>query len=432
MPTGRLLQILEEHPFFSNLPPGSPRPSLENVLCITTVDLETQEHILNYQIPIAVSRYNIGLLVIDSITANYRAESSSGDVPGLLARAWELKRLGHFLRTLAARENIAVVVANQVSDQFSDVKESAFTDGFSQQPSSYPDNYPHFSSQPSPSRLPDSALAEVAPTKAYEKKQLLHLDSEISSSPPPLLYIFGPDRTTEEKAAPLSVDIPDESKLLSFEYQQPFFTGWGGSHTFFSNVTASGRNTDRKVPALGLVWTNQIACRIVLKVESVFVNANTAELPVHKSPQLSTAQNDGILEQLGEIAPQKKELSKEAAVLSKTEEELDTGKESKNLEKSRGTVQPEHGAEYFLSSPLPSPKLKRKRTLQVVFSPWTSGDPKQRTGNAGNYGDDYWEPFSGEEEVDGEGKNDVYEFDPTIEMVEFEILLHGIKGLTPQ
>jgi DNA repair protein RAD57 len=53
---------------------ASPKPSLDRVISIVTPDLESQDHILQYQVPVAIKRHNIGLIVLDSVAANYRAE----------------------------------------------------------------------------------------------------------------------------------------------------------------------------------------------------------------------------------------------------------------------------------------------------------------------------------------------------------------------
>lgn len=101
---------------------------------ITCNDLESQDHIIRYQLPVFVARHNVGLIVLDSVAANFRveferptttlpakrarAEDESG--PAQMARRGkDLVLLARTLRTLAVQHNLAVVVANQVSDRFS-------------------------------------------------------------------------------------------------------------------------------------------------------------------------------------------------------------------------------------------------------------------------------------------------------------------------
>jgi DNA repair protein RAD57 len=120
---------LENHPRLSSLK-DEQKPSLSCVHAIQTLDLEAQEQIIRYQVPVAIQRLNIGLVVIDSITSNYRAEfdqlpgsdtprnSRSSNVQAMGDRMRLLTQLGSFLRDLAKRENIAIVVSNQVSDRF--------------------------------------------------------------------------------------------------------------------------------------------------------------------------------------------------------------------------------------------------------------------------------------------------------------------------
>ncbi len=67
--TTRLNQILTSHPRLRDLS-ASTRPTLANVRAIPVQDLEVQEHIPESQLPTAVRRYNVGLVVVDSFEAN--------------------------------------------------------------------------------------------------------------------------------------------------------------------------------------------------------------------------------------------------------------------------------------------------------------------------------------------------------------------------
>jgi DNA repair protein RAD57 len=71
LPTSRLSQMLLSHPILSS---ANPKPSLDRVISIVTPDLESQDHILRFQLPVAIRRHKIGLVIIDSVAANYRAE----------------------------------------------------------------------------------------------------------------------------------------------------------------------------------------------------------------------------------------------------------------------------------------------------------------------------------------------------------------------
>ncbi|KAF3070420.1 DNA repair protein rhp57 [Daldinia childiae] len=121
--TQRLSQMLANHPYLRTLPPTE-RPTLDGIVGTMTPDLESQDHILSFQVPVEVSRRNVGLLILDSVAANYRAEFERGSGSGakgganLAARSHELVRLGQQLHDLARRHDLAVVVANQVADRF--------------------------------------------------------------------------------------------------------------------------------------------------------------------------------------------------------------------------------------------------------------------------------------------------------------------------
>ena len=202
MPTSRLKQILATNPTLQGA--GPQRPSLSRILTLYTPDLESQDHILRYQVPVAVERYNVRLMVIDSIAANFRAElelrrndtskaNTAAGVSGLHERTSRLIQVGSLLRGLARTYNICIVVANQVADRFT---------------------------------------LEEAPIQTPLKAN-----------------------AREEPSAPRNAQPP-----LSLEYQQRWFTGWGD----LQNAKML------KTPSLGLVWANQIACRVALTKEPVY------------------------------------------------------------------------------------------------------------------------------------------------------------------
>ncbi|KTW32874.1 hypothetical protein PNEG_04317 [Pneumocystis murina B123] len=103
------------------------------VYCITCVDLEEQNHILQFQLPIAMERYNIGLVVLDNIATHFRAEYDVSNIYyqtdkmsnptiksgliDLVNRSRDLVRLGAHLRLLAEKHQCAIIVINQVSDK---------------------------------------------------------------------------------------------------------------------------------------------------------------------------------------------------------------------------------------------------------------------------------------------------------------------------
>ena len=207
LPTNRLAQLLKNHPLLSSH--ASP-PSLNRILTLNTPDLESQDHILTYQLPVALARHNVGLIVLDSIAANYRAESGSANTPSALAsRSAQLVRLGALLRSLSRHHNCAIVVANQVADRFAPVS--------------------------STSRLSASVSAGI-----------------FSSSP-----------------ASTAMSSTPAPSVLSLDHQQRFFTGWGAE--------SSTPSHNLKTPSLGLVWANQIACRIALVKERDYGSAGTGE-----------------------------------------------------------------------------------------------------------------------------------------------------------
>ena len=219
--TTRLAQLLSANPLLSSLSPED-RPSLSRILSIQTPDLETQEHILRYQLPVAIKKHNVGLVVLDSVAANYRAEFEKGSVKegavSMAKRGTQLAQLGALLRELARTEGIAVVVANQVADRFS-------------RPANVASN--------APSRTSSQNVS----------------GNERQNTPQPL-----PDQPVADKEDRILLS-PDP---LALDHQQCWFTGWG-------DIRSDPLHT-LKTPSLGIIWTNQIACRIALSKRPVFAN----------------------------------------------------------------------------------------------------------------------------------------------------------------
>ncbi|OLN92212.1 DNA repair protein rhp57 [Colletotrichum chlorophyti] len=238
MSTRRLSQILSANSLFASLPPEE-RPSFDGISSTSTPDLESQEHILQFQVPVEVERRNIGLIVLDSVASNYRAEFQRGALgnhgSNMGARSNELTRLGALLRELAQKHNLAVVVANQVADRFaSPVVPSRIP------PSSSGVGLTQESPLASRSRGPRSfSPLAVEPTSS--------MDEQFRSSmpEPPGLDDFGPPAPPE----------------LALEHQQRWFTGWGDDPY---------ADHGHKTPSLGLVWSTQIACRIALIKKPVY------------------------------------------------------------------------------------------------------------------------------------------------------------------
>ena len=217
--TTRLSQILETHPKLADLP-SHQKPSLARIQSTHIHDLEAQEHILRFQVPVAIQRFNVGLIVIDSIAANYRAEFEKGGKPShsLAKRSAQVAQLGTHLRDLARIHNIAVVVANQVADRFE-----------SQYQQLAPLSQPQTQSQ-----TPGTSTTTTTTTVP-----------NLTTAPPEVLF---------------STPYP-----LALDHQQRFFTGWGDDPSPHPNDTL-------KTPSLGLTWTNQLATRIALLRSPIYEN----------------------------------------------------------------------------------------------------------------------------------------------------------------
>ncbi|KAL1602552.1 DNA repair protein rhp57 [Paraconiothyrium brasiliense] len=215
--TNRLTQLLSAHPLLASLPPRE-KPSLSRILSIQTPDLESQEHILRYQLPVAIKKHNVGLVVLDSVAANYRAEFEKTSVRGgavsMAKRGAQLAQLGALLRGLARTEGIAIVVANQVADRFT-----------------------------RPANIVSNPPSRTSSQNQGIEPLTIHGPPSIPASQKENEIILSPD--------PLALD-----------HQQCWFTGWG-------DIRSDPPHT-LKTPSLGTIWTNQIACRIALNKRPVY------------------------------------------------------------------------------------------------------------------------------------------------------------------
>ncbi|EAQ86596.1 hypothetical protein CHGG_07849 [Chaetomium globosum CBS 148.51] len=194
--TRRLAQMLTANPHFQRLPP-SQRPSLDNIISTVTPDLESQDHILNFQVPVEVERRGIGLIVLDSVAANYRADTSTSirtPTPGLRQTQES---------PLATRSRPPPPNTHHTTDLL-------------EPPSSIP--------------LPSSHPQQTQPPL-----------------PTP--------STNPHFPQPQPQQTPPTHPALLLDHQQRWFTGWGDDLLVQHAL---------KTPALGLVWTTQVAARIAL------------------------------------------------------------------------------------------------------------------------------------------------------------------------
>lgn len=281
LPTTRLHQILDKNPQLSQATPSQPsqrrQPSLSQVLTLQTPDLESQEHILTYQLPIAITRHNVGLVVIDSVAANYRAERSdntTSNAAALGARSAQLLRLGRLLQRLARDHDVAIVVSNQVADRF-DYSPMPI-------PGSTPPSSNNTFNRQVPSTLTPKAQPQANPSSSPvpASASSLHSSPSVGMAPNPM-----PPPPQPPTPSANTTSVTPASQILTLDHQQRFFTGWGdsppfpiipsssssSSSAFTSHFPQQHQQQNLKTPSLGLVWTNQIACRIALIKELTYV-----------------------------------------------------------------------------------------------------------------------------------------------------------------
>lgn len=347
--TPRLSQILQSHPYLSNLS-GCEKPSLANVLSITAIDLETQDHILNYQLPVAIQRYNVGLVVIDSIAANYRAEHASNSMQGLSARSGELAKLGHMLRNLAVREDVAIVVANQVSDRFDGMVDALAA---AHQHGQGHGRFPRGSQTPLLNRHTKLAMMEASDQTPSSSPALP--SSSIPSSPSPSQQLPAEDDAFD---GAYIIGHPVRNETLSLSHQQKFFTGWGDEADI---------NESQKTPALGFVWSTQIACRIALKKEEEIDISRVAAIATTVQPfqtphRNGTAQTE--IRSAKEVSTQSSPFPPSSIPIIPSQNDDSTPTKPSTTTAAASTT--------TTTTPRVVERITKRR-LKLVFAPWTSG-----------------------------------------------------------
>lgn len=238
LPTTRLSQLLRSHPSLASI---TPKPTLDSVHCIVVSDLEAQDHILRFHVPVQIKARSTRLIILDSVAANYRAELERPGVNGIQThganmaqRSGDLVKLGQLLRDLAREYNVAIVVANQVADRFSSFSSGNNTNSNTSRLDRTVVNATQ--SSPLAHRGPASSLAIPSSMPATQRP--------FSTTPDP----------------------------LSLDHQQRWFTGWGDDTSPHSLVSQN-----MKTPALGLIWTSQIACRIAFVKRPVYGRKEVVE-----------------------------------------------------------------------------------------------------------------------------------------------------------
>ncbi|KAL2845181.1 P-loop containing nucleoside triphosphate hydrolase protein [Aspergillus pseudodeflectus] len=354
--TNRLSQLIESHPYLSSLARDD-APSLEKVLSINAMDLESQDHILNYQLPVAIKRYNVGLVVLDSITSNYRAEHTSHDLSGLSTRSGELAKLGQMLRNLAANEDIAIVVANQVSDRFEgDVPTSFPRVARDRTRMSSPSQYqrdPIDRDLGAASPLPRQRPPELNNNESYQNTLAIPQSTPNIPSSSPLPLTQDDSQAQAQPDGSYLVGNPVRNEILSLQHQQRFFTGWGDRPT--TSSVYPFRPPTLKTPTLGLVWSTQIACRIALKKHERSLDISAEEYPLPSRAQMSSKEeNNEANERLGQTL----ENGRPSAAPVDVENQ-------RYMHKSPSTLK-------TMVTPSQTQPIEQtaQRSMKLVFSPW--------------------------------------------------------------
>ena len=121
LPTKRLAQLIDDHPLLS-----SSMCSLSDIYTLKAPTIDLLLHTLRKTLPDLQQQIEsnsrmkpIRLLVIDSISSLFRSTEKSGNMP-IFERSKFLTDLSRTMHTITSRDNMAIVVINEVTDVFTD------------------------------------------------------------------------------------------------------------------------------------------------------------------------------------------------------------------------------------------------------------------------------------------------------------------------
>lgn len=233
--------------------PGYASLSMSRIQTAMCQYLETLEHIVKYQLPRAIEKFGAGLVVVDSIAANFRVDDEDvGDGFGggagsrgkgggrgakLARRAGDIVRLGMCLKEMAIKYNVAVVVANQVSDTFEPAWVKRNRMATQQQPPSSP-------------AIVSSSIGTPTATQITQAQQAGSQEIPLAMS---------------------QYGLPTDELMMTYDYQAKWFNGWGEEIDDITATVEGGGDEvlmqalgKLKTPMLGMTWTNLLDGRVAL------------------------------------------------------------------------------------------------------------------------------------------------------------------------
>ena len=108
--TVRLSELITNNPSF-----GFTQDNLDRIHVLNCRDQETLQFLLKYHIPNFVKENNIRLLVLDSITSNFRGMQEEMN---LMEKSTAIYEMGDLLKKMASEFDMVVVVVNEVVANF--------------------------------------------------------------------------------------------------------------------------------------------------------------------------------------------------------------------------------------------------------------------------------------------------------------------------
>ncbi|CCC71863.1 hypothetical protein NCAS_0I01950 [Naumovozyma castellii] len=245
LPTQRIEGILSSRSEFTES-----GVSQDNIFTVSCNDLESQEHILNVQLPVLLERNNsaIKLVIIDSISHHMRVELQGGSVKEAQNNRSYVDQTAERLLDLANKFSVAIVVANQVGDK----PLQEVINPYQQSILDYEYQLGWLVG------WKDSSIM-------YRQKQseLINNDDILSDDEDSILIESQFQKFLESRE-------PAQPNQGTTESNKPSNTSVNSNQNAKSRSTLTiqkirKRNIDQRIPNLGLSWANHVSTRILLK-----------------------------------------------------------------------------------------------------------------------------------------------------------------------
>ena len=267
LPTSRIDGIIKARPELQAL-----GVSQKNIYTVSCLDLTSQEHILNVQLPVLLERggKDIKLIIIDSISHHMRVELETKSFRESQQNRAYVDNMAEGLLQLANKYCAAVVVANQVGDkplvERAENFAHSFTDydyqmgwivGWGDSTIRYRQNYTDENSAMRRVARPQGTMSQRSMSPNSSVQDLLSDDEDYMLIEREASHLGEPEQNLVNGNA-------TDGRTLNANHKRPA-ENKGRQPPPPKRMKPRKKRLDIRVPNLGLSWSNHVSTRILLK-----------------------------------------------------------------------------------------------------------------------------------------------------------------------